>query len=290
MKQIKFFTYFTQKLKFSARRVSTSQEVWHIFISRGRLLVTSIVLFVVLLFGVFSFVVYTPGVLDRVPGYIGKESREKLMSSLLKLDSLQVEVEMWQRYTYDLQSILDGRPLETVIERNDSLKGKIKAQVAGRSLDDSLLRASVLAATGASIDDRRDVELSFSMIAPIDGDITTQFSGSEGNMGVVLSPRPNSVVLAVMDGTVVYNGWTPSDGYVVVMQHAASMMSVYKNLQQSLKPQGSRVKAGEGLGISENITEDKKPIFKFELWSAGNAVDPENYIAFKPYEDNTTED
>lgn len=283
MKQNKFLKYFTGRLKLSARRVSTSQEVWHIFISRGSLIITSLVLFVALFFGIFFLIIYTPSLIDHIPGYLGRESKEKMISSLLKLDSLEREVTRWEEYTTTLRSILDGKKLESIVMVDgisDSLQGSTKSKTTERTIEDSLLRFSVEQSTIESEATRRDKTLSFSMIAPVEGVVTSGFSSAEGVLGVVVKPKASSVVLSVMDGTVIFSDWTPSEGYVVVVQHAAAMMSVYKKLSQSLKSQGNRIKAGESLGISQGIKDGASPEFEFELWNEGNAIDPENYITF----------
>ncbi len=232
----------------------------------------------------FILIIYTPSLLDYVPGYLGRDSKEKMVSSLMKLDSLQTEVKRWEEYTSTLRSILDGKKLESIVaytNANDTLQGKTKADIAQRNLEDSLLRLSVEEAELQAKGSRRNKALSFSMISPVEGTITSGFASSaSAPLGVVLKPKPASVALSVMDGTVIYSGWTPSDGYVVVVQHAASMMSVYKNLAESLKTQGTRIKAGEGLGITQSTKDGVTPELVFELWNEGNAVDPENYISF----------
>lgn len=69
-------------------------------------------------------------------------------------------------------------------------------------------------------------------------------------------------------------------GSMVVIQHAAGMMSIYKGLAQSLLDVDGRVKAGQGVGVSQSIKDGKLPNLIFELWISGNAVDPQNYITF----------
>lgn len=282
MKQNRFLSYFTQRLKLSARRVSTASEVWHIFVSRGGLIFFSLFIIGAIAVGVFFLIGYTPALLEKLPGYMGQDDREELVISILKLDSLQQEVERWDRYTANLSAVLDGKKIETIISDNDSIKGKTKAEITPLSLEDSLLRASVEEVDYQSSSQRRNFELSFAMIAPIEGNIISPFMSPSYPLGVIVASKPSTVVLSVMEGTVIFSDWTPSEGYVVVVQHAASMMSVYKKLDQVLKTQGTRVKAGEGIGITKATKEAISPEIKFELWNEGNAVDPENYITFTP--------
>ncbi len=262
------------------RSVRTGKEVWHIFVTRGGLLFSSFALLLFIFIGLLTLIAYT-SIIDLVPGYPGNRSRELLIQSVVRLDSLEREIGLWERYTNDLQAVLDGRHIEHFSTTNDSLKPMEKVLITPRSKLDSALRESV--AMRSKMDDntsRRMKEFTFEMIAPITGNITSKFSPQEGNFGVTLSPKPNSVVLSVMDGTVIVNNWTPNEGWIVGIQHSGSMISFYKGLQRAMKGIGSRVKAGEGIGVSEVVTESSSPIFSFELWASGNAIDPENYITF----------
>ncbi len=253
--------------------------MWHTFTARGWILIFIIFAVTVLFVGALATVAYTP-IMDYIPGYPGSKSRAQLISSLTRLDSLSKEVELWQRYTTDLRSVLEGRDISQIIDQHDSLRGKFVANVFPRSEEDSMLRSAVdnTPVNGAEQNSRSEI-LTFEMIAPVEGEVAIPF-GVGNRLSVEITPKPNSVVLSVMDGTVIFAQWMPSDGYVVMVQHAASMISVYKNLQSTLKTVGSRVKAGEAIGVVEEITKTSTPSFEFELWSEGNAVDPESYIAF----------
>lgn len=280
MKQSKFLSYFTSKHKLSMRQVRSSEEVWHIFITRGNLILVSLAAVLILFIGVLTLVAYS-SIIDMVPGYPGNRSRELLVTSVVKLDSLEREIGLWERYTRDLQLVLDGRAMENSSVTTDSLKATIKGSIFQRSLQDSLLRVSMMANSGTKETANSVVqEFNFEMIAPISGIVVDKFAPQNNNFGVVINPKPNAVVLSVLDGTVAVNIWTPTDGYIVGIQHSASMFTFYKGLQQTLKQVGSRVRAGEGIGMSEIVTEDLIPTLKFELWNAGNAVDPQNFITF----------
>lgn len=283
MKQRNFFRFFTARTKLSLRSLQTGQELWHIFISRGNLILSGIVLVLLLFISVLTIVAYT-SILDLVPGYPGNRSRQMLVESIAKLDSLDRQVARWERYTYDLQLILDGRVSDITINSADSLSPiKVDKPDVVHTKMDSIFRASVVsqvALNDGSERRRRQAELTFEMITPVQGVVERKFSPSQGFYGVEINAQPNAVVLAVMDGTIILNSWSPQAGYMVGVQHAAGMMSIYKGLARSLHGVGERVKAGEGIGVSRSVGEGKLPVLTFELWNSGNAVDPQNYITF----------
>ncbi|MFI3299534.1 MAG: peptidoglycan DD-metalloendopeptidase family protein [Rikenellaceae bacterium] len=273
--------YFSSRYKLSLRRVSTSLEVWHIFTTRARLLLLTLLIVAVLFTGALFAIIYTP-IADFIPELMGTKSRMEIENSILKLDSLEQQVSLYEHYTRQLQMVLEGRTSNEILATNDSLQGTIKREISQRSLDDSLFREAIEAQKQISkeLQISKKFEVSFAFITPISARVIEDFAPQDGNYGVLLSPKPNSVVLSVLDGTVIQSNWTAEDGYVVTLQHAEGMISIYKGLQQVLKQKGMRVKAGEGIGISEMVTQEREPRLRFELWNATNAVDPQNYIIF----------
>lgn len=279
MKQNKFFKFFADKSKLSMRSVRSGEEFWHLFISRGNFLLVIIALVIVLFSATLTIVAYT-SILDLVPGYPGNRSRSMLVSSIAKLDSLEREVALWENYTNDLQMILDGRQPQTSTQA-DSARQAIKGEIAEKNqFDESLRREMALLEASSNQTAKRNSEVTFEMIAPVKGIIEQKFTPENGNYGVLIKPAPSSVALAVLDGTVVLNSWSPESGTTLAVQHAAGMMSIYKGLERSLKNNGERVKAGQGVGTIGSMSEGYISKLSFELWSSGNPVDPENYITF----------
>ena len=77
--------------------------------------------------------------------------------------------------------------------------------------------------------------------------------------------------------------WTPETGYIIEVQHAGNLLSVYRNLSQSLVTPGQRVRRGEVIGTNTEALADAgdAKILTFELWNNGKPVDPEGYIVFR---------
>ncbi len=72
-------------------------------------------------------------------------------------------------------------------------------------------------------------------------------------------------------------------GWIVEVQHPGNLLSVYRNLSQSLVTAGQTVRAGEVIGLRRGRESDgsKLRLFGFELvWNDGKPVDPEGYIVF----------
>lgn len=72
-------------------------------------------------------------------------------------------------------------------------------------------------------------------------------------------------ITAIDNGTVVQSLWTPETGYIVVLQHAGNLISVYKNLSQSLVTTGQTIRSGELIGYNAEVQDGEVRLFEFEL-------------------------
>jgi len=98
---------------------------------------------------------------------------------------------------------------------------------------------------------------------------------------VDITAPANSVVMAALDGTVIYAGWSDEAGYSLAIQHDNDLVSLYKHNQRLLRASGDRVTAGTPVAIVGNTgTLTTGEHLHFELWYKGEAVDPAKYIGF----------
>ena len=119
------------------------------------------------------------------------------------------------------------------------------------------------------------------LATPVDGIITARFDIRNGNFGIRIAAAASDRIAAVDNGTVVLSLWTPETGYMVELQHAGNLLSVYKGLSQSLVTKGQTIRAGELIGYNAEAEQGEVRLFEFELWNNGKPVDPEGYIVFQ---------
>jgi murein DD-endopeptidase MepM/ murein hydrolase activator NlpD len=94
-------------------------------------------------------------------------------------------------------------------------------------------------------------------------------------------PGIDESVKAVMDGTIVFSGWTPDNGFCINIQHTDNWVSSYKHNSVLYKKQGDVVKVGETIAIAGSSGEQSTGVhLHFELWHNGNSVNPLSYIPF----------
>jgi len=262
----------------------TFEEVGFIRLSRLSLIALLSTSFILIVAGVFALIAYT-GIRELIPGYPDGTMRRNIIMNAIRLDSLENEILIRDRYFKNLNALVSGR------EPDDNLSGVDTSVEVGNiqfttSLEDSVLRAQV--------EDEEQYNLlvvdkesspsnlaSIHFFAPIKGMVTNSFNAGENHFGTDIVAGPNEVVKACLDGTVTLATWTVETGYVIQIQHDNNLVSIYKHNAELLKKTGSVVKAGDAIAIIGNSGElTTGPHLHFELWHNGTPVDPEQYIVF----------
>ena len=119
------------------------------------------------------------------------------------------------------------------------------------------------------------------LFPPIKGEITNKMNISSGHFGVDIIAPKNEAVSSILNGTIIYHNWSPTDGHVVHIQHKKNLISIYKHNSEILKEIGDFVESGEPIAIVGNSGEHSTgPHLHFELWHNGYPLDPEIFINF----------
>jgi biotin carboxyl carrier protein len=117
---------------------------------------------------------------------------------------------------------------------------------------------------------------------PVKGMASHRFLASPNHFGVDINTKKDEPVKAILEGTVIFAGWTKEAGYMIQLQHTENLVSVYKHNTTNLKKEGDRVRAGDPIAIVGNSGEQTEgPHLHFELWHKGFPVDPQDFIQFK---------
>ncbi|MDE6183321.1 MAG: M23 family metallopeptidase [Rikenellaceae bacterium] len=280
---------FRRKHRVSFRDPHSDKELWCMFFSPLNILLASLTVLIITFVAVMTVVAYTP-ILDLIPGYPGNKSRQVLLHSVMRLDSLERQIKMWQIYERDISLIMEGkRPISVTASATVDSILKSPAAVLPPSLVDSLFRAS-MGTSGSLVVHGRATDgkpTAFELYAPSRGVVVDYFDPSSGSNGVTVSVSGEQPIVAVTDGVMVLSTWSPAEGYITQLQHGGSMLSVYKRLSRLIKKPGDRVKAGEVIGYvggtvhSDVVSpEGVKTSYNYELWDNGTPVDPESYMLF----------
>ncbi|MSP69731.1 MAG: M23 family metallopeptidase, partial [Bacteroidetes bacterium] len=121
----------------------------------------------------------------------------------------------------------------------------------------------------------------FFFFVPMKGEVSSAFNLGEEIFGVdILSADENEPVRSTLDGTVITSGWSTAYGYVISVQHAENLISIYKYNSVALKKPGESVRAGDPIAIVGSFGK-QGPQLHFELWYNGTAINPSDYMVFQ---------
>ena len=272
------------KYKLSVINETSYEEVFNFRLSQLHVLTALSVLAVILVVLTILLIAFT-GLREFIPGYPDGNMRQMIAQNALREDSLENELLKRDRFFKSIRLVLNGGDTtslersreDTARYRNDTIRFQISEQ-------ENEFRAA--------IEERERFNLSLGMkeqnhdyyhfFPPVEGIVTQSFDEKKRHYGTDIVAKANAKVAAVLDGVVIFTDWTVKTGYVIQVQHTNDLISVYKHNSILLKKQGDYVRAGEVLGVVGNTGEESSgPHLHFELWRAGNPLNPENFIKFK---------
>ena len=239
-----------------------------------------------LLFVFFLLLVgYTP-MNEFVPGKASGRLHKELIVITLKTDSLEKKLLENELYLKNITAIVNGEDPITIQTEDTTANNILEAELSfKKSKEDSLLRIAVEAEDKISITAKKDkgnLDLeNILFFNPIKGVITNSFDRKEEHFGTDIVAKEDEPIKCVFDGVVVISHWTSETGYVIGVQHANGVFSLYKHNSILFKSVGEYVKSGEVIAVIGNSGDiSSGPHLHFELWYKGIAVNPENYISF----------
>ncbi|GAO27989.1 M23 family metallopeptidase [Geofilum rubicundum] len=205
-----------------------------------------------------------------------------------------MEIKRRDKFINSFQSIVRGEdqevgatPEDASVEMRANGNGNGNDNVNfSRSDEDSLFRVQVEREERFNLSVREVPQSAIALesaffVSPIKGLVINGFGETTGHFGVDIVAAPSSRVSAVMDGMVVFSGWTVETGYVIQIQHPNNLISIYKHNEILLKEIGQVVKAGEAIARIGNSGElTSGPHLHFELWYNGSPLNPVDYMTF----------
>ena len=234
---------------------------------------------------VWCLIAFTP-LRATIPGYPDARTRNMAVQNALKIDSLERMITRWDLYAENLRRVVEGEEplnIDSVL-RVKAPVDSLPADAAALSQRDSLLRQEVTRSQDLQDGKSRQVTLEGRhFIPPLKGVVSAEYDPLKHPYLDISAPA-GSPVVSVLDGTVVFAGWSDEMGYTIGVQHAGDILTFYKRNQKLLKAVGDKVTAGTSIalvgqtGSAENATTGDH--LHFELWYGGEPVNPVQYINF----------
>ncbi len=274
---------FLQRIRFKYRvsilNENTLEEAWHARISRMSVFIWTCLL-ISITFGLLALLIlYTP-IKRYLPGFEDSATvRLLLMEESFRVDSMMNHLELQHEYLNVIQDVIAGNletdsiPLDStsLIERTQLAleKSKLEQEFSDKYEEEARYNLPLI----TSVQDAK----AYTFFKPVEGIITEKFSAADEKYGIAITTNENASVLSVLDGTIIFAGFTIDNDWVITIQHNDNYISTYKNNSRLLKKQGDAVKAGETIAIVENSKLSGK-LFQFEIWKEGVAIDPQDLI------------
>lgn len=249
--------------------------------------------FFTILLGFLTFALISYSSLKNlIPGYPNPTQQQEIKNKSIiidqKLTELLSKTEKEKSYINNVMQILNG---SIPINEKDTSWKKIKPNANSNtneiSSSEKSMREKVQNREKFDIDVipggalKSEVLPELLLFPPIKGEITNKMNISSGHFGVDIIAPKNEAVSSILNGTIIYHNWSPTDGHVIHIQHKKNLISIYKHNSEILKEIGDFVESGEPIAIVGNSGEHSTgPHLHFELWHNGYPLDPEIFINF----------
>lgn len=273
------------KYRFSVYNDITFEEVWRVRLTRYNafLLIAFLVLFII--GGTVALLSFT-NLREFIPGYPDVTMRRNILLSAIRLDSLERELDLRDKYFANLNAVISGRePIEILTQRDTTVN--YENINFPDSPEDQALRSQVETEEkyNLAIGSLRNEPTSLASLhffPPVKGIVSGKFDLRTKHYGTDIVTTPRSPVLAALDGTVIFTGWTMETGYVIEIQHNNNLVTVYKHNSALLRNAGDLVRAGEAVSVVGDSGElyTSGPHLHIEIWYKGSPLDPEKHILF----------
>jgi len=259
---------FEEKVSFNLTRLN-------VFVLTGFSVIALIALTTVL-------IAFTP-LREFIPGYSSTALKNEAHMLTSKADSLEVALKTNKKQLNSIRKVLTGNvfPIDSIEKSEKEISNNDIFVSIPTSAEDSLLRKKVAREDKFNLLEADNQKGNFVLFPPVKGNISDGFSQEKKHFAVDVVVAVGTAVKAVADGRVIFAEWTSDTGYVVIIEHANQLLSVYKHNSSINKSQGDYVRTGEVISFSGATGElTTGPHLHFELWSEGYALDPTNFIAF----------
>ncbi len=270
----------------------TFEEKFSFSISKINATILFVSLTIITFFITFLIILFTP-LKEYIPGHERQTSLREIYRLNNRVDSLLLDQKQKNLYLENLRRILNNEdtirefPVDTSADINyDTIKLR-------NSNEDSIFRAefeneqmfNLYFSEGkppAQANAKAVTIRDFNFFTPLIGVITSHFDITKNHYGVDVASTNNEAIKATLSGIVVLSDWTVETGNVLVIQHPANIVSVYKHCSALLVKEGDPVNAGDPIAIAgESGKQQTGPHLHFELWYNSTPVNPEKYILFE---------
>ncbi len=253
-------------------------------VPKNKFIITVASIIVCFILFIFCLIAFTP-LRGLIPGYPAGNAHRLAIQNAIKVDSLEHLIKTWDIYSENISRIIDGKKTINV-DSILNLKGRqflSDEEIKSLNKKDSILRKRLREEEKFNINTKNNRKLPIEglcFFTPLKGVISQEYNKAQHPFIDITAPK-NSLVMSVLDGTVIYTGWSNDTGYTIHIQHQDNIISIYKHNSKILKKIGDKVTAGTAIALVGNTGSlSTGTHLHFELWYKGESVNPTKYINF----------
>ncbi|MCF7886219.1 MAG: M23 family metallopeptidase [Candidatus Marinimicrobia bacterium] len=121
------------------------------------------------------------------------------------------------------------------------------------------------------------------VFAPVEGYVTQKFKRAkffarDNHYGLDIAAEEGEPIKASASGIIIFNGWTPRYGYMIIISHSDGYFTVYSHNQKNMVETHQHVERGEVIGFVGNTGVSDGPHLHYEIWKDGKPIDPLNLV------------
>ncbi len=209
-------------------------------------------------------------------------SKKKEISNLyLHVDSIENLLNLHLDYTENLKLIFNDLDTSKNTTNNNSAFSLKSLQSRITEQDSSLINYIQKLDETSVIKYNRDMLNKLNICRPTKGIVTSSFNIKEGHFGVDIAAQQNTDVLSVLNGVVLFDGYSDDFGNFMIIGHENNFLSIYLHNSILLKTRGDLVNSGEKIAlVGSSGSLSTAPHLHFEIWNGLTPIDPEKYLQF----------
>ena len=241
----KWYSKLRDKYRLVIMNNETYEERLSFRLSRLNVFLLTVTISIILITLTIFIIAFTP-IREYIPGYMDVSIPGKLYRLEHRADSLEKALRSKDIYLQNIRNIIEGREIVDSITPEVDPGINYDSITMESSPEDSILRAEYDARTQYNLfiyesEDLYDGTINISDIlffTPVNGIIINKFNLAEKHFGVDIAAGEEAMIMAALDGTVIFSDWTSETGHTIAIQHSGNFISVYKHNSQLLKTNG----------------------------------------------------
>ncbi len=211
------------------------------------------------------------------------EMKESLDFYRTQFNELQDSIALIKKAEQEFANLLSKGDPKDLLEGVEPYSGSLDPQDLRRQIDQGIEKVREIR---EFLQEQKNIYLATPSGWPIQGRVTSAFGkredprngGMENHSGIDISAPKGTEIKATAEGIVVYSGWSPGNGNLVVIEHGMGFRTLFAHNSKNLVTEGQRVKRGDVIALVGSTGNTTGPHLHYEVWLNGKPQDPMSYV------------